>query len=89
MTIGKSAKQNRRKIRQISKFCLSFPDFYLFFCFGCRNIGLLGSSGPGSLVEEEGVQADQAAGLQGVCAQMTGLVKQQRRMCNESQETIQ
>jgi hypothetical protein len=88
MTAGKSAKQNRRKIRQISKFCF-VSRIFTIFCFGCRNIGLLGSSGPGRLVEEEGVQADQAAGLQGVCAQMTGLVKQQRRMCNESQETIQ
>jgi hypothetical protein len=88
MTAGKSAKQNRRKSAKFLNFVF-VSRIFTFFCFGCRNIGLLGSSGAGRLVEEEGVQADQAAGLQGVCAQMTGLVKQQRRMCNESQETIQ
>ncbi len=30
MTAGKSAEQNRRKIRQISKFSFRFPDFYHF-----------------------------------------------------------
>jgi hypothetical protein len=51
----------------------------------------MGLLGPTSLPEEEGVQADQAGGVaqHGVCAQMTGLVDQQKRMCDEWPETVE
>ena len=58
----------------------------------CRHMGLLsGVPLPGG-VEEEGVQADQGdagEGVSGVCAQMPGLVDQQKRMCSQWPETVE
>jgi hypothetical protein len=37
--------QNRRKIRQISKFCFRFPDFYLFLFYVAGTLDCWGAAG--------------------------------------------